>query len=173
MVVFGPARPFLPGRSSDPQEIRRQRRAPVFGARSRRQARPRSARDDRRAHVRSRDPRQRQQQPAASVQRFGSHHPGQQPFLFARVDLHAEPQRSRARTSCSLEPARSTSHREPTARCKTDFTVKSLSDTFADNNGDFRYQDSEKKNTYNLAAAVTKCVDPHAATQTVRRRASS
>jgi hypothetical protein len=45
---------------------------------------------------------------------------------------------------------------------KIDFTVKSLGDTFADSNGDFQYQDSEKKTTFNLAAAVSKMLNPHA-----------
>jgi hypothetical protein len=46
---------------------------------------------------------------------------------------------------------------------QTDFVIKSLSDTFADKNGDFRYQESEKRTTFNLAAAVTKWVEPHPA----------
>jgi hypothetical protein len=41
---------------------------------------------------------------------------------------------------------------------KMDFTVKSLPETYADTNGDFLYQSSEKKNVYNLAAAVSKPV---------------
>src|SRR5262249_50004032 len=45
---------------------------------------------------------------------------------------------------------------------KVDFTVKALSDTFNDVNGDFQYQDSEKRTTYNLAAAVSKMLNPHA-----------
>jgi hypothetical protein len=45
---------------------------------------------------------------------------------------------------------------------KIDFAVKALSDTFADTNGDFQYQDSEKRTTYNLAAAVSKMLNPHA-----------
>jgi hypothetical protein len=45
---------------------------------------------------------------------------------------------------------------------KVDFTVKTLSDTFADTNGDFQYQDSEKRTTYNVAAAVSKMLNPHA-----------
>ena len=45
---------------------------------------------------------------------------------------------------------------------KVDFTVKSMGDTFADENGDFQYQDSEKKTTFNLAAAVSKMLNPHA-----------
>ncbi len=48
------------------------------------------------------------------------------------------------------------------ASFKVDFTVKSMGDTFADENGDFQYQDSEKKTTYNLAAAVSKMLNPHA-----------
>jgi len=46
---------------------------------------------------------------------------------------------------------------------RTDFCVKSMPDTFADANGDFRQQDSEKKtNVFNLAAAVSSIKDPHA-----------
>jgi hypothetical protein len=45
---------------------------------------------------------------------------------------------------------------------KIDFTVKSLSDTFGDTNGDFQYQDSEKRTTHNLAAAISKMLNPHA-----------
>jgi hypothetical protein len=45
---------------------------------------------------------------------------------------------------------------------KIDFTVKSLGETFADTNGDFQYQDGEKRTTYNLAAAVSKMLNPHA-----------
>ena len=46
---------------------------------------------------------------------------------------------------------------------KIDFCVKSMQDTFADANGDFKQQDNEKKNTiFNLGAAVSNIKDPHA-----------
>jgi hypothetical protein len=41
---------------------------------------------------------------------------------------------------------------------KIDFAVKSMADTYADANGDFVYQPSEKKTTFNLAAAVSKSI---------------
>ncbi len=45
---------------------------------------------------------------------------------------------------------------------KTDFVVKSMQDTFADANGDFQFQDGEKRTIFNLAVAVNK-VTPHGA----------
>ena len=46
---------------------------------------------------------------------------------------------------------------------KIDFCIKAMQDTFADANGDFQQQDSEKKNSvFNLAAAVSNIKDPHA-----------
>ncbi|HEY3595182.1 MAG TPA: hypothetical protein VGL13_14955, partial [Polyangiaceae bacterium] len=39
---------------------------------------------------------------------------------------------------------------------KFDFTVKAMTDTFADANGDFQYQSNEKKAAFSLAAAVWK-----------------
>jgi hypothetical protein len=44
------------------------------------------------------------------------------------------------------------------AALKIDFAVKSMPDTYADANGDFVYQNSEKKTIFNLAAAVSKTV---------------
>jgi hypothetical protein len=44
------------------------------------------------------------------------------------------------------------------ANFKIDFAVRSLPDTFADANGDFQFQDAEKRTTYNLVAAVTRSV---------------
>jgi ABC-type uncharacterized transport system len=41
---------------------------------------------------------------------------------------------------------------------KVDFTIKSLDGTFADANGDFIFQDGEKKSTFNLGAAVSRPV---------------
>lgn len=46
---------------------------------------------------------------------------------------------------------------------KIDFCIKAMQDTFADANGDFQQQDSEKKSSiFNLAAAVSNIKDPHA-----------
>jgi gliding motility-associatede transport system auxiliary component len=46
---------------------------------------------------------------------------------------------------------------------KIDFCIKAMQDTFADTNGDFQQQDSEKKNAiFNLGAAVSNIKDPHA-----------
>jgi hypothetical protein len=45
---------------------------------------------------------------------------------------------------------------------KTDFTIKAMPDTFADANGDFQFQDSEKRTIFNLGAAVSKAMNPHA-----------
>jgi hypothetical protein len=46
---------------------------------------------------------------------------------------------------------------------KIDFCIKAMQDTFADANGDFQQQDTEKKNSiFNLAAAVSNIKDPHA-----------
>jgi gliding motility-associatede transport system auxiliary component len=46
---------------------------------------------------------------------------------------------------------------------KIDFCVKAMQDTFADANGNFRQDDSDKKNgVFNLAAAVSNIKDPHA-----------
>lgn len=46
---------------------------------------------------------------------------------------------------------------------KTDFTIKTMPDTFADSNGDFTYQEGERRVTFNVGAAVTRAVgDPHA-----------
>jgi hypothetical protein len=46
---------------------------------------------------------------------------------------------------------------------KIDFCVKAMQDTFADTNGDFKQEDSEKKNAvFNLGAAVSNIKDPHA-----------
>jgi hypothetical protein len=49
------------------------------------------------------------------------------------------------------------------ANFKIDFCVKAMQDTFADANGDFQQQDSEKKNSiFNIGAAVSNIKDPHA-----------
>lgn len=47
---------------------------------------------------------------------------------------------------------------------KIDFCIKAMQDTFADANGDFQQQDSEKKSgaIFNLGAAVSNIKDPHA-----------
>ncbi|HKQ68113.1 MAG TPA: Gldg family protein [Polyangiaceae bacterium] len=52
------------------------------------------------------------------------------------------------------------------ASLKFDFALKAMQDTFADQNGDFAYQDSEKKTQFNLGAAVSRMLDPHAANYT-------
>jgi hypothetical protein len=43
-----------------------------------------------------------------------------------------------------------------------DFAVKAMPDTFADANGDFQFQNGEKKSSFNLAAAVYKTITPAA-----------
>jgi hypothetical protein len=46
---------------------------------------------------------------------------------------------------------------------KVDFTVKAMPDTFADTNGDFRFEDNERRTTFNIGAAVSRSLgDPHA-----------
>jgi hypothetical protein len=42
---------------------------------------------------------------------------------------------------------------------KIDFTVKAMTDTFADANGDFQFQTGEKKAAFGLAAAVSKTLN--------------
>jgi hypothetical protein len=53
-------------------------------------------------------------------------------------------------------PYASSLEKKEGAEGKIDFAVKSLSDTFADANGDFAFQKEEKRSAYNLAAAVSK-----------------
>ncbi|WP_437312551.1 Gldg family protein [Sorangium sp. So ce385] len=43
---------------------------------------------------------------------------------------------------------------------KIDFVVRSLGETFADANGNFKFDEGEKRNAYNLAAAVSKELAP-------------
>jgi hypothetical protein len=60
--------------------------------------------------------------------------------------------------AAALEPSPKTAQ-----NFKIDFCVKAMQDTFADANGNFKQEDSEKKNgVFNLAAAVSNIRDPHA-----------
>ena len=139
MVVLGPARPFLPGRSRGPQEIRRQRRAPAPGARSRRQGRSRAARRHRRRsrstptvlandkhHLRRRY--NDSDRTILVTNRYSSHASVStlSRNSLARTVVFAGAGRARQAPGSRRVAARSTSR---SSRC---------SDTFADNNGDFQ-----------------------------------
>jgi len=71
--------------------------------------------------------------------------------------------RNSARANVILAGAAALDKKEGDPSYKTDFTVKTMPDTFADANGDFAYQEGERRLTFNVAAAVTRTLggDPH------------